>query len=304
MMPQHQQHVCKRPVRRQGGGTVWQVIIGVVVLMVMLMTLITVLKKQVAGARQTRCAENLLRIHRGLYMYRGDNNNSWPEQQIMTQAGLIRDRNVWIDLIGGNKYVGELSTFTCPADINAPKRDSQTDAFYRRSVTLGPSYGLNQLTWRDYDIAPSDSSGINRSPSRTEQTILLADLGPDLEMNELPRDESNRRGWLELHRDAGRLPASDDFRTGMVSPARSWLTARHRRSINLIAIGGSLVKLHNVEEMLKRLPESYYDDCATGDCTFCNVFKSPHYDFSASSLYWWTGPYREAGADATAGSAR
>ncbi len=39
------------------------------------------------------------------------------------------------------------------------------------------------------------------------------------------------------------------------------------------------------------LPDDYYDDCATGECTFCNVFRAPHYDFSKSNLHWWTGLY-------------
>ena len=120
---------------------------------------------------------------------------------------------------------------------------------------------------------------------------MLADLGPDLAESELPKAEDRRRQIMELVRDAGRLVADDGFRIGVVDSPGSWLTARHGRSINLMAWGGNVLKSHEVSELMAGVPEIYYDDCATGNCTFCNVFRDAHYDFSKADLYWWTGPY-------------
>ena len=158
-------------------------------------------------------------------------------------------------------------------------------------MSYSPSYGLNQLVWLAYGVSPSDDPGVRRSPKDTEKTILLADLGPDIANRDLPEDEEERREIIERSRDAGRLVPHDGFRIGVVRPPPPWLTTRHNSRINLMAMGGNTSQRHDVRKMIQQIPESYYDDCATGDCTFCNVFRATHYDFSSSKLFWWTGRY-------------
>ena len=273
------------------GFTIIQLAVCLAVLMFALAVLIPALKRQMGSASSTRCMENLRAIQTGLHSYRFD-NGWWPERQVRTQAGLIKDSNVWVDLILDDEYVSEASRFICPGDINAPRRDSVPQEFLHRQIADGPSYGLNQLTWREYGVAPSDDAGLLRKPTEPNKTILLADMGPDIPSGELPKNETEQRRIIERVRDGGRLVPDDGFRFGAVRPPASWLTARHGRTINLIAQGGNAVAArHDVSEMIDGTPADYYDDCATGRCTFCNVFRAPHYDFSKSGLHWWTGPY-------------
>ncbi len=272
------------------GFTIIQLAICLAVLMFALAVLIPALKRQMGSASSTRCMENLRNIQIGLISYKAA-NSWWPERQVRTQAGLIKDSNVWIDLILNDEYVSEVSRFMCPGDINAPRRDSSPQEFLHRQIADGPSYGLNQLFWREYGVAPSDDVGLLRKPSEPSKTILLADMGPDIPSGELPKNETEQRRIIEQARDGGRLVPDDGFRFGAVRPPASWLTARHGRTINLMARDGHAVAAQNVGELMVGVPAVYYDDCATGDCTFCNVFRAPHYDFSTSELYWWTGPY-------------
>ena len=279
---------CGERVR---GFTITQLAVCVAAMMLGLVFMIPTMKLKLGQASATGCQENLGKIYSGLYTYAYDNNGWWPERQVRTQAGLIKDSNVWISLLWDRRYVDDISRFTCPGDPNATRRDSMPQEFLRRQIAHAPSYGLNQLTWREQGVSPSDDPGIKREPTLPARTIMLADLGPDLPEGDLPKQEAQRRKILELVRDAGRLVADDGFRMGVVNPPGSWLTARHGRTINLMAMGGNVMRSHEVTELMGSVPENYYDDCATGNCTFCNVFHVVHYDFSKAGLYWWTGPY-------------
>ena len=139
-----------------------------------LAVLIPALKRQMGSASSTRCMENLREIQIGLTAYRAD-NGWWPERQVRTQAGLIKDSNVWVDLVIDDKYISEASRFICPGDINAPRRDSAPQEFLHRQIADGPSYGLNQLTWREYGEAPSDDAGLFHIPLKEDETILHQD---------------------------------------------------------------------------------------------------------------------------------
>lgn len=257
----------------------------------LLIVVVPGVKANVERARSVKCRENIGKIYRGLNSYEFDNGGWWPEQVIRTQAGLIKDQNVWVSLVSENKYVGELETFICPSDPNAPRAKGAIKEYLRRRVSYSPSYGLNQLVWLEYGTSPSDDPGIRRAPKDTEKTILLADLGPDVPDRDLPGEEKARRERIENARDAGRLVPDDGFRIGVVQPPSPWLTTRHNARTNLMAMGGNTSQQHDVRKLIQRIPESFYDDCATGDCTFCNVFRSPHYDFSSSKLFFWTGRY-------------
>ncbi len=271
--------------------TLIQFTITVLVMLAAIGLVVPALRNQIARARSTHCQFNLSLIHRALAMYVSANDQWWPERQVVTQAGLIKDENVWIDLLLEDAYIGEPDRFICPSDINAPLPADHTTESFRRAVAYAPSYGLNELTWREYGVAPSDDPGLRRVPVDTHKTILLADRGPDYPISDLPSQGSTRRQVLELARDAGRLPADDDFRLGVAQPPRNWLTGRHRRSINLMTMMGSKEYTQPTGRLAGRPPEPYYDDCATENCTFCNVFKAAHYDFSSKGLFFWTGPY-------------
>ncbi len=273
------------------GTTLFQIVLTAVLMMILLTIGIPLLQRQMEHGRASLCAENISRIHRALYMYRGDNEGWWPIRQIQTPAGLLRDSNPWIEPLTDKQYVTDVQTFCCPSDPNAPRRRDSATEFFRNQVTVAPSYGLNLLTWRDYYCSPTDHPEFRRQPSRPECTILLADRGPDLDPNRFSETSSPRQETIARFRDNGTLPAADGFRMGMVTSPPSWLSGRHNGCINLMTIGGSATVQHDVRKIAGRSVEPYYDDCAAGNCTFCNVFKAAHYDFSASQLYWWTGPY-------------
>ena len=187
-----------------------------------LAVLIPALKRQMGSASSTRCMENLREIHTGLRSYRLD-NGWWPERQVRTQAGLIKDSNVWVDLVIGDEYVSEASRFICPGDINAPRRDSAPQEFLHRQIADGPSYGLNQLFWREYGVAPSDDVGLLREPSEPSETILLADMGPDIPGGELPKNEAEQRRVIDR-----RIPTS----TPPPESLRAWLRRDWSRAKN------------------------------------------------------------------------
>jgi type II secretory pathway pseudopilin PulG len=278
---------------RPRGFTLVQLLIAVALIMGALALLIPAFKMQVQKARSVRCQDNLRRIQNALFTYKEFNNESWPERVVRTQAGLTQDSNVWVLLLIDERYELDMAIFTCPEDPNAPPRWSATEEFYQRAVAHAPSYGLNELTWRTYGLASSDDPGLRCPPAQKDspsRIILLADRGPDYRSDELPEDFALRRQMLERSRSAGRLPADDDFRVGMVEPQPTWLVPRHGGDINLISRGGT-TRSHAVQAMAAALPAAYYDDCFLGGCTFCSVFKAPHYDFSSSNLYFWHGPY-------------
>lgn len=289
MIARPQAFCRKAPRYFRAGFTLWQLLIALVGMLATLALALPALKRQVEAGRSARCVDNLNRIGRGLFLYQFDHDGWWPQRRIWTQAGLVKDQNVWISLIVETKYVAEARTFCCPSDPNAAQQDSTTPAFFRRLVGLAPSYGMNQLTWRRYDTAPGDDDGMKRKPSRPERTLLLADKGPDYRLEELPAEDRDKRAFLELARDAGRLPADDGFRIGVVEPPRAWLPMRHGDSVHLSVMAGAVTTSHPAGRWQTQPLAKYYDDCATGDCTFCNVWAAPHYDFSASRIYWWTG---------------
>ena len=101
-------------------------------------------------------------------------------------------------------------------------------------------------------------------------------------------------GAQQLGRYPYAIVERDGFRIGVVRPPGSWLTTRHNQFSNLMAMDGHTSIRHSVKKLVTTVPEPYYDDCATGECTFCNIFRAPHYDFSASELFWWTGRYEQA----------
>jgi hypothetical protein len=65
--------------------------------------------------------------------------------------------------------------------------------------------------------------------------------------------------------------------------------------INFIAMDGSVHRARTVEMLqdvkLHRI-RAKYDDCARGDCYFCNYHDgsdATHYNFAPAKLWWWTG---------------
>ncbi len=275
-----------------------QLLACVIALMICMAVTVPTLKSQLARANSVSCQSHMREVLRALSFYRADNAGFWPVRQVRTQADGVRDNNTWVSLLIEGQYIDAPNRFGCPADINAARWDPAAQEFFRRQIAHAPSYGLNQLTWRAYQGPPGVVFRAQPMPDRPTSTILIADLGPDIPSTELPPHEEDRRAFIELARDCGRLVADDGFRVGVIRPPRSWLTGRHGGALNLMTMGGNVVRAHRVSHMMTQIPEVYYDDCATKDCTYCNVFKAAHYDFSASELFWWTGPYRPTGTPA------
>jgi hypothetical protein len=49
------------------------------------------------------------------------------------------------------------------------------------------------------------------------------------------------------------------------------------------------VRTVRTTELMSVPVEAFYDKCAAGDCTFCNILQEEHYSFAHAYTYWWTG---------------
>jgi hypothetical protein len=90
------------------------------------------------------------------------------------------------------------------------------------------------------------------------------------------------------HRSLGRLPWDDSFDAGSPTPTVPWLTARHFGGINAVTMGGNVRRVRT-DLMLHVTIQSFYPDCAGGECPLCLDMQTPHYSFAHAQTFWWTG---------------
>jgi hypothetical protein len=95
-------------------------------------------------------------------------------------------------------------------------------------------------------------------------------------------------------RDGGRLIWDDGARPWYSGP--TWLTGRHLGKINMLSMDGAVHRVRTLEQLRNKLTRPPYPRCKAGGCYFCNYESStPHYDFSNSAMYWWTGKMPDYG---------
>jgi len=94
--------------------------------------------------------------------------------------------------------------------------------------------------------------------------------------------DDGKRGWLP-----------GDWQT--------WLTARHRGSINMMTMDGAVKKVRTREMLTRPILGMYrglggWPDCygristTSWICPLCSIGE-PHYTFAKDNLWWWTGKF-------------
>jgi prepilin-type N-terminal cleavage/methylation domain-containing protein len=258
------------------GFTLVELLVVIATISLLLALSVPSLRKSLRQARNTVCQSNLREIYVSLDMYRTDNGGWIPT---LPEDRKDDDNSAWwLQLVEPNP--GIRGVMVCPDDPWASILRNQIAT--QKFGAQGPgSYGLNDF------IASSPNSFLANleryTPKRPGDTILVADLGPDIM-------RPNGVAVVPPTRSSGKLPIDDLYRPGDPPSAqpKSWLTERHMGFINFLTIVGN-VKRVATHDAMRRPLASYYEYCAAGDCTICLYVDLPHYSFAEEQAYWWTG---------------
>ncbi len=270
------------PRARRGAFSLIELIVVIAMIGILVMMLVPSLRRSVQLAASTVCMHNLREIGYGLQMYRIENDGWLPQREAADFADVDEGEPPWFVMLWP-AYMGNLQVMTCPEDpFRARMPQSPSSGAKLNDMGQLASYGINSfmLSAGDGRLANLD----RYAPRRPLDTILVADMGPDVRSSEAsnsPTDGPARNASL-LWWDDGVDPLDD----GSAGP---WLTARHGTGINVLTIGGAVREAATRRAMTDPLL-SFYDDCAAAGCTLCNYLDLPHYSFAADRLYWWTGP--------------
>ncbi|GJM23715.1 MAG: hypothetical protein DHS20C16_01300 [Phycisphaerae bacterium] len=223
---------------------------------------------------------NLKDLYRSIDMYRTDNRGWLPS---VDGDAANRSAAAWSVALFKDNPSGR-GVLICPED---PWGEILRDSYIHGNGTedFPSSYGMN-----DFIVSSPNSFLANLgqvSPKRPDDTILLADMGPD-EINYATDIEGTSPA---PSRNFGRLSMDDGFMIGQPQGYQfhPWLSGRHYGKINVLSLIGN-VKRINVEPVLQRDIEPYYAACASKECTICIYLELPHYSFHESNAFWWTGP--------------
>jgi type II secretory pathway pseudopilin PulG len=243
--------------------------------------LIPSLKQSMQLAAETICKHNLREIGHCLELYRTE-HDGWlptPEESSVGIESVGKRRPWFVKLYP--MYLPDPMILTCPED-----------PFRNRMITVGPhlsddyiaeyaSYGMNRFV---ASAGGGFVANVDRhQPSRPHDTILLADLGPDVAVG-----SSVVEGLSGPIRNGSLLTWDDGFDPFTGFTPRPWLTRRHGRGINVATLEGG-VREAQTWDIMRRPIGAFYDKCAAGGCTFCNELHLPHYSFARDHLYWWSG---------------
>lgn len=274
----------RRPFRvRTGAGgsrrcafTLVEMLVVSAIITILVAVLVPNARRAIRQARSTVCKANLYEVNQALAIY-ANNYNEWLP---LVDEGALRSRSSWAARLFSDNPAGR-AALICPSDPWAPVLRKNLLA----SAVLdseNSSYGINDF------IASSPNTFLANlaryRPQRPNDTILLADMGPDNLATTLPGAGSSTRNYGRLSVDDGYVPASPPTTT--IDP---WLTPRHGTGINVLTLGGSVREV-NTRPPLSRKVQSYYPHCAAQYCTLCVGLDMPHYSFAESQAFWWTGP--------------
>jgi type II secretory pathway pseudopilin PulG len=250
------------------------------IVVILIGVLIPTLNRSIRAAKATVCMANLKDLYRSLDMYRTDNGGWLPA---IEGDAANRSAAAWSAALFKNNPGGR-GVLICPEDPwGSILRDSYTHG--NGNDDFPSSYGMN-----DFIVSSPNSflANLGRvSPKRPDDTILLADMGPD-DIFYVTDIEGNSPA---PSRNFGRLSIDDGFQIGQPPSYQfhPWLSGRHYGKINVLSLMGN-VKRINVEPVLQRDIEPYYAACANQECTICIYLELPHYSFHESNAFWWTGP--------------
>lgn len=272
-----------RPVKHPAGFSLPELLVVVVILTVLMGLFLPALRRSVRRASSTVCMHQLHDIYGALHAYRMDNRGWLPVEGSSSDEGPAGDgESAWFFPLMP-LYVSDVAPLICPND---PARGwlAQWGSFERHpDPANASSYGMNELlyvgSWGNLD---------RFMPRRPNETILLADMGPD----HAHVVAGQQVAAEPLHRNRGRLRWDDGYHPGSAGSTHSWLTSRHLDGINVLTIGGS-VKVIKTADLMHQSIKRFYSQCAAGGCTLCREASVAHYSFASDRTYWWTGPLRE-----------
>lgn len=274
-----------RRVRR--ASTLIEMLVVIFVIALLISILLPSLKRSMDIAKATSCKYNLKEIGKTLLMYQYE-SNGWlpvPAAALMNNnsntAGAGADSDPWFARLFPT-YLSDIAVLQCPKDPYAYRITGASPGTSVAGLADQASYGINDFM---LTAAGGYLANVERhAPKRPLDTILVGDLGPDVNNNTGRRSAINgpsRSGGLMSWAD-GYDPFNDTY-------APSWLTVRHGTGIHMVTLNGTVREARTLE--LMRTPiKPFYPGCAAGGCTFCNELNTPHYSFAKEHLYWWTGP--------------
>ncbi len=238
---------------------------------VLIVILLPSARRSMAHASSTLCLNHLRELDRALQQYRMDNRGFLPDVAEPSPDGDIDPQAAaWYSRLSP-VYLQNPMVQICPSD---PARNAlnPTEPYDRHpNAANASSYGMNGLI-RAGNLWNLD----RRGPKSPLQTILLADMGPDV--------FDGRR----VDRNDGWLPWDDGYHPATAGLTKSWLTGRHFGHINVLTVGGAVKSVRTAELMEERI-RSYYGSCASGGCPLCLQFEVAHYSFAPARVFWWTG---------------
>ena len=279
-------------------------LIELLVVVAIISLLISILLPSIQRAREEAkavvCMSNVRQVLLSLSMYQQDYNGSLPENAWSESAWGVAKSDLWFYKLFPD-YLGNPDALICPADPFGDQFDF--DAWYHGKIHMSGrvptcGYGYNYLL-RHNGMGNPRSFNIEKfPPTKPEQTILLAEVGPDDAMQLQGLYGSSGSGGGTPWRDGGRLVWDDGARYWLnLDKHETWLTTRHVDGIIMAAMDMSVKRVPTIDILASPI-EAIYEaghplgDCMSGDCYFCNYVTSAdatHYNFSRSKLYWWTG---------------
>ena len=263
------------------GFSLVELLLATGVILILLGIMLPALKRSIRQARRTVCMHQLHVLDQILQMYHNE-NQGWLPQVGTPEEGLPPGDPgpAWFDLLVP-RYTADLAVMVCPEDTYGSLLHVVNPDVPKSKRERACSYGLNQLILAN---PWGMLANVERfRPRRPLDTLLLADMGPDL--------PSKKRGLPGLPGGAvghGCLSWSDGFSYGSVDSRRSWVTQRHACGINISTLGGA-IRVVRTKELMNRRIQRYYGACAAGDCPLCLELRVPHYSFHHAQTYWWTG---------------
>ena len=282
-----------RRLSSQRAFSLIELLVVMATIALLLSIMLPALQRSIRQARSTVCMHNLRAIDQVVQIYRLEHKGWLPHLrrsnvEVPTQATLP-----WFDMLVPH-YLKDLDILVCPDD---PHRSILKGAALSKSPlgwSNASSYGMNAFILRSNEFGSRTSSAylanVDRyPPRRLQDTLLLADMGPDYPET-APITGTTFRAPI---RNGSVLSWSDAASYTEVEKRNPWLTRRHGKSINALTLGGSVRPIATAE-LMNKTPMEYYPSCAAGGCTFCTDLcgqqLGAHYSFAHNQTYWWTGP--------------
>jgi type II secretory pathway pseudopilin PulG len=257
-----------------------EVLVVIALISLLIAILIPSLKRSLRLAGSAVCMSNLQQVYQGLWHYRFD-NDGWLPVVDETDPNLPNQSTWFVRMFPD--YLSDLGSLRCPEDPFGFRLSQAASPSELPDLLDASSYGLSGFIVRQ-------SGGYLASerftPTRPLDTILVADLGPDVAV---PSHDSDLPVAVPPPRNRSVMRWDDSYDPYEPEPEHSWLTERHNGRMNVVSMGGQVREVPTAP--IKNRPMlRIYRDCKGAGCTLCNELSLPHYSFSHARLYWWTGP--------------